>query len=46
VALNQKGGDPIPKRERAEFEGQRALLVASLDNAVPQPVDVASSEAP
>lgn len=44
VALNQKGGDPIPKRERAEFDGQRAMLVASLDQAVPTPVDVASME--
>jgi murein DD-endopeptidase MepM/ murein hydrolase activator NlpD len=46
VALNQKGGDPIPKRERAEFEGQRALLVASLDHAVPTSVEVATTEAP
>ena len=46
VALNQKGGDPIPKRERAEFEGQRAMLVASLDHAMPSVVDVASIDAP
>ena len=46
VALNQKGGDPIPKRERAEFEGQRAMLVASLDHVVPTAVDVASMDAP
>ena len=46
VALNQKGGDPIPKRERAEFDGQRAMLVASLDHAVPAAVDVAAMDAP
>jgi murein DD-endopeptidase MepM/ murein hydrolase activator NlpD len=46
VALNQKGGDPIPKRERAEFDGRRALLVASLDHEVPAAVDVASTDAP
>ena len=45
VALNQKGGDPIPKRERAEFEGQRALLVASLDQGIPS-VEVATTDAP
>ena len=44
VALNQKGGDPIPKRERADFEGRRALLVASLDAGLP--VDVATTDAP
>ncbi len=46
VALNQKGGDPIPKRERAEFDGQRALLVASLDHVIPTVVEVATTEAP
>ena len=45
VALNQKGGDPIPKRERADFDGRRALLVATLDQGVPE-VEVASTEAP
>jgi murein DD-endopeptidase MepM/ murein hydrolase activator NlpD len=45
VALNQKGGDPIPKRERADFDGQRALLVASLDAAV-ENLEVATTEAP
>ncbi|HZO18940.1 MAG TPA: M23 family metallopeptidase [Gemmatimonadaceae bacterium] len=44
VALNQKGGEPIPKRERADFEGRRALLVASLDAGLP--VDVATTDAP
>jgi murein DD-endopeptidase MepM/ murein hydrolase activator NlpD len=46
VALNQKGGEPIPKRERAEFDGRRAFLVASLDQGVPTAVDVATTEAP
>jgi murein DD-endopeptidase MepM/ murein hydrolase activator NlpD len=45
VALNQKGGEPIPKRERSEFDGQRALRVASLDQGVPT-VEVATTEAP
>ena len=45
VALNQKGGDPIPKRERADFDGRRALLVATLDQGVPE-VEVATTEAP
>ena len=44
VALNQKGGEPVPKRERADFEGRRALLVASLDAGLP--VDVATTDAP
>ena len=44
VALNQKGGDPIPKRERADFDGRRALLVASLDQGVPA-VEVATTDA-
>jgi murein DD-endopeptidase MepM/ murein hydrolase activator NlpD len=45
VALNQKGGDPIPKRERADFDGRRAMLVASLDAGLPA-IDVATTEAP
>ncbi|MGQ0714082.1 MAG: peptidoglycan DD-metalloendopeptidase family protein [Gemmatimonadaceae bacterium] len=45
VALNQKGGDPIPKRERGEFDGRRTLLLASLDAGVPN-LDVATTEAP
>jgi murein DD-endopeptidase MepM/ murein hydrolase activator NlpD len=45
VALNQKGGEPIPKRERSEFDGLRAVLVASLDQGVPT-VEVATTEAP
>ena len=45
VALNQKGGDPIPKRERADFDGRRALLVASLDQGVPA-AEVATTDAP
>jgi murein DD-endopeptidase MepM/ murein hydrolase activator NlpD len=45
VALNLKGGDPIPKRERADFEQRRATLVASLDAGLPA-LDVATTEAP
>jgi murein DD-endopeptidase MepM/ murein hydrolase activator NlpD len=45
VALNQKGGEPIPKREREDFDGRRAVLVASLDQGVPT-VEVATTEAP
>jgi murein DD-endopeptidase MepM/ murein hydrolase activator NlpD len=45
VALNQKGGDPIPKRERAEFDDRRAMLVASLEHGMPT-VEVATTDAP
>jgi murein DD-endopeptidase MepM/ murein hydrolase activator NlpD len=45
VALNQKGGQPIPKRERADFDARRALMVASLDQTVPTG-DIATTEAP
>jgi murein DD-endopeptidase MepM/ murein hydrolase activator NlpD len=45
VALNQKGGDPIPKRERADFDGQRAQVVAWLDAGL-EPVEIATTEAP
>jgi murein DD-endopeptidase MepM/ murein hydrolase activator NlpD len=45
VALNQKGGHPIPKRERADFDARRALMVASLDQTVPTG-DIATTEAP
>jgi murein DD-endopeptidase MepM/ murein hydrolase activator NlpD len=45
VALNQKGGQPIPKRERADFDAQRTMLVASLDQSIPTG-DIATTEAP
>ena len=32
VALRQKGGEPIPSRERADFDRVRTQLVAALDN--------------
>jgi murein DD-endopeptidase MepM/ murein hydrolase activator NlpD len=46
VALYEMGGEASPKRERAECDGRRALLVASLDQGVPTSVDVATTEAP
>jgi murein DD-endopeptidase MepM/ murein hydrolase activator NlpD len=45
VALNQKGGQPIPKRERADFDARRTVLVASLDQLIPTG-DIATTEAP
>ena len=35
TALRDKGGDPVPARERQEFEAQRAAVLAVLDSKAP-----------
>ena len=42
TALRNHGGDPVPARERAAFDGLRARMIAALETRSPTPVGLAS----